>query len=114
MPRTMTSRSLIVIVGRSPMIAIPHDLVKVARRMADVPQKILVTGAAGFIGFHCAQKLAADGHTIAAVDNMNSYYLPALKQARAAALRAGGIEWAPLDICDRSGLRDLAACFRPD
>ncbi len=43
---------------------------------------ILVTGCAGFIGFHTAQALLAAGHTVLGVDNLNTYYDPALKQLR--------------------------------
>jgi UDP-glucuronate 4-epimerase len=45
-------------------------------------QAILVTGAAGFIGFHVAQKLLQAGRQVVGVDNLNDYYDPALKQAR--------------------------------
>jgi UDP-glucuronate 4-epimerase len=47
---------------------------------------ILVTGVAGFIGFHTARALLARGHTVAGVDDFNPYYDPALKRARIAAL----------------------------
>ncbi|HUZ14189.1 MAG TPA: NAD-dependent epimerase/dehydratase family protein [Caulobacteraceae bacterium] len=50
--------------------------------------RILVTGAAGFIGFHLARRLLDDGHTVAGVDGMTPYYDPALKQARLAILEA--------------------------
>ena len=43
--------------------------------------KILVTGAAGFIGFHLAEKLAALGHTVIGIDNINDYYDVELKPA---------------------------------
>jgi UDP-glucuronate 4-epimerase len=77
--------------------------------------KILVTGAAGFIGYHCARTLAAGGHRIAGVDNLNSYYLPSLKHARVAELaHTGSVEFTRLDVCDRSALHALAAAFRPD
>jgi UDP-glucuronate 4-epimerase len=49
--------------------------------------RILVTGAAGFIGFHLARRLLADGHEVAGLDGMTRYYDPALKQARLAELR---------------------------
>ena len=45
-------------------------------------QAILVTGAAGFIGFHVARQLLAEGRPVIGLDNLNSYYDPALKQAR--------------------------------
>ncbi len=43
---------------------------------------ILVTGAAGFIGYHVARRLLQDGHTVVGLDNLNAYYDPALKEAR--------------------------------
>ena len=48
---------------------------------------ILVTGAAGFIGFHVARRLMAEGRSVIGLDNLNSYYDPALKQARLEILR---------------------------
>lgn len=48
--------------------------------------RILVTGAAGFIGFHLSRRLLADGHEVAGVDGMTRYYDPALKEARLAQL----------------------------
>ncbi|MDQ3125830.1 MAG: NAD-dependent epimerase/dehydratase family protein, partial [Pseudomonadota bacterium] len=43
---------------------------------------VLVTGSAGFIGFHTARRLLARGEAVIGVDNLNNYYDPALKQAR--------------------------------
>ena len=43
--------------------------------------KVLVTGAAGFIGFHYSKSLLADGYEVLGIDNMNDYYDPNLKQA---------------------------------
>ncbi len=48
--------------------------------------RIFITGAAGFIGFHLAQRLLADGHTVTGYDGMTDYYDPALKRARLAML----------------------------
>ena len=47
---------------------------------------ILVTGAAGFIGFHVARRLLKDGRRVVGIDNLNSYYDPKLKEARRAEL----------------------------
>ena len=55
-------------------------------------RKILITGTAGFIGFHLANKLMAEGHAITGIDNINDYYDPRLKYDR---LRASGF---PLDM----------------
>ena len=49
---------------------------------ADNEKKILITGAAGFIGYHLANDCWAKGYQIAGVDNLNSYYDPSLKRAR--------------------------------
>ena len=52
---------------------------------------ILVTGAAGFIGFHLARRLISDGWTVYGLDNLNDYYDPRLKQARLDELQKGSI-----------------------
>ena len=48
--------------------------------------KVLVTGSAGFIGMHVAERLLARGDEVIGLDNMNDYYDPALKRARLARL----------------------------
>ena len=58
-------------------------------------EPILVTGAAGFIGFHLARRLLADGWIVHGVDNLNDYYDPRLKEARLGELRAALNEQAP-------------------
>jgi UDP-glucuronate 4-epimerase len=83
---------------------------------------ILVTGAAGFIGHHVAMALRRRGHRVVAVDNFNSYYDPALKQARMQRLRQpcslhppgaqgvlGALREVRLDVTDRVGLAALMA-----
>jgi UDP-glucuronate 4-epimerase len=63
--------------------------------------KILVTGAAGFIGFHLSRRLLAEGHEVHGVDNVNDYYDPRLKQARLAyLLPEPGFSFERLDIAD--------------
>ena len=77
--------------------------------------RILVTGAAGFIGFHLCQRLLERGDTVAGVDNMNSYYDVSLKEARVERLRAGrGFELVRADIADRTAMEKLFASGRFD
>ncbi len=64
----------------------------------------LITGAAGFIGFHLAKHLAEKGIAVSAVDNFNSYYDPSLKRARAEELKKIGVVVEEIDICDRESL----------
>ena len=76
--------------------------------MADGP--ILVTGAAGFIGFHVAKRLLRDGHDVVGLDNMNAYYDPALKEARRAELaKSNRFRFIKLDLAERDG---MAALFK--
>ncbi len=66
-------------------------------------ESILVTGAAGFIGFHLARRLLADGWTVHGVDNLNAYYDPRLKEARLAELRTSpGFHFHKIDLADRA------------
>jgi UDP-glucuronate 4-epimerase len=71
--------------------------------MADDP--ILVTGAAGFIGYHVAHRLLENGRRVVGLDNLNAYYDPKLKDARLAELaKFEGFEFAKLDLSDRAGM----------
>ncbi len=65
-------------------------------------KQILITGCAGFIGFHLAQALKTRGDFCIGLDNFNSYYDPELKKDRADLLRKNGIEVIQADICDRT------------
>ena len=66
---------------------------------------ILVTGAAGFIGFHVAKALLERGDQVVGIDNLNDYYDVRLKQARLAELAAfPGFVFAKLDVADRDGV----------
>lgn len=70
----------------------------------------LVTGAAGFIGFHLAQRLLDEGRDVVGVDNLNDYYDVSLKQARLDRLRGRkGFRFVKLDIADKAGLDGLFA-----
>ena len=75
---------------------------------------ILVTGAAGFIGFHVSDALLGRGETVLGVDNLNDYYDVKLKEARLARLSEHKeFTFERLDISDRSGVADLIR-KRPD
>ncbi|MFJ5296401.1 NAD-dependent epimerase [Pseudomonas sp. NPDC088368] len=77
--------------------------------------KILITGAAGFIGYHTAKRLCRDGHQVVGIDNLNSYYSVELKQARLAQLAPhGNFQFQKLDLTDKQGLLDLFAEQRFD
>jgi len=76
-------------------------------------QTILVTGAAGFIGFHVVRRLLAEGRTVMGLDNLNSYYEPALKQARLDILRGqAGFTFERIDLADRASMAALFARHR--
>jgi UDP-glucuronate 4-epimerase len=71
-------------------------------------EQILVTGAAGFIGFHVAHRLVASGRGVVGIDNLNAYYDPALKAARLAELaRFDAFRFQKLDLNDRDGMAGL-------
>jgi UDP-glucuronate 4-epimerase len=77
--------------------------------------KFLVTGAAGFIGFHTAQRLLDRGDQVIGVDNLNDYYDPSLKEARLAQLGGrNGFTFQRLDIADRAAMSELFSSERPD
>jgi UDP-glucuronate 4-epimerase len=74
---------------------------------------ILVTGAAGFIGFHVARRLLESGHTVIGLDNLNAYYDPSLKAARRAVLeKYDGFSFVHRDLSDRDGVAALFAQHR--
>lgn len=71
---------------------------------------ILVTGAAGFIGFHTSKAFVQQGHTVVGVDNLNDYYSPALKRDRLALLEPeNGFRFIQMDIADEPRLSALFA-----
>lgn len=70
-------------------------------------KRILITGSAGFIGFHTALAAAKRGDFVIGCDDFNAYYDPDLKRKRAALLLKEGITTLPLDICDTDSLAEL-------
>lgn len=70
--------------------------------------KYLVTGAAGFIGMYTSKRLLEMGHEVVGLDNLNSYYDPALKEYRLAQLMPySSFRFAKLDLADRNGVAKL-------
>ncbi len=70
--------------------------------------KVLVTGAAGFIGFHTAKTLLDRGDHVVGLDNLNDYYDVTLKEARLAQLEGrNGFSFAKIDLADQKGMEEL-------
>lgn len=74
----------------------------------------LVTGCAGFIGMHCAQRLLERGERVVGIDNLNAYYDVGLKHARLGRLRGQGeFTFEQIDVADRDAMHALFARVRP-
>jgi len=70
--------------------------------------RVLVTGAAGFIGYHVSERLLARGDEVIGVDNLNPYYDPTLKEARLARLTSRrGFRFERIDLADRPAMEAL-------
>ena len=78
--------------------------------MAKTP--ILITGVAGFIGMHTAQRLLAKGESVVGIDNLNDYYDVTLKEARLAQLKHPQFEFVRMDISDLAAVESLFARTR--
>ena len=82
--------------------------------------KVLITGAAGFIGFHLSQRLMRNGFNVVGIDNLNDYYDPALKQMRLAALvetkeeTSAEFQFREMDLADREAIAGLFAAEKFD
>src|SRR5438552_992358 len=77
--------------------------------------RILVTGAAGFIGYHLAHRLLARGDQVVGLDNLNDYYDVTLKEARLRTLEGfPGFEFLRADLADRAAMAALFAGPRFD
>jgi UDP-glucuronate 4-epimerase len=77
--------------------------------------RVLVTGAAGFIGFHLAKRLLAQENEVIGLDNVNDYYEVSLKEARLAQLQGQrGFRFYKMDLVDREGLPRLFKEHKPE
>ena len=72
-----------------------------------MPSRILVTGCAGFIGFHLSRRLLAEGWSVVGVDNVNDYYHPQLKLDRLEVLENEGLEFHRFDLIEEEPLKRL-------
>ena len=78
-------------------------------------KNVLVTGAAGFIGFHLCQRLLKNGFNVVGIDNLNTYYDVRLKEARLdRILPFDNFAMAKMDLADRNGLENLFRDHRFD
>ena len=86
--------------------------------MNNKKKKYLVSGAAGFIGFHLCKKLLVDGHQVIGFDNLNDYYDPKLKIDRVNNLlnlkSSGGFEFFEGDLLDKNFLKDIFDTYKPE
>lgn len=76
--------------------------------------RVLVTGAAGFIGSHVAERLAVDGHTVLGIDNFDPFYDRRLKEANVDVVTARGVELFDVDVRERDDVIQLVGTFEPD
>jgi UDP-glucuronate 4-epimerase len=73
--------------------------------------RVLVTGAAGFVGFHVCRRLLERGDEVLGVDSLNPYYNPQLKQDRLAQLKPHkAFTFAPMDLSDAAATKELVEC----
>jgi UDP-glucuronate 4-epimerase len=79
------------------------------------PQRVVLTGGAGFIGSHLAEALLRRGVELTIVDNLDTFYSPAWKKANLEEIRhAGNYEFADVDICATERMREVIARARPE
>jgi UDP-glucuronate 4-epimerase len=78
------------------------------------PKKVLVTGAAGFIGMHCVRRLLARGDKVVGVDNLSDYYSVKLKRDRLKRLEHASFRFHKLDLADMRALSAVFGKEQPD
>jgi len=76
--------------------------------------KVLVTGVAGFIGMHCAERLLARGDEVTGIDSLSAYYSVELKQARLERLQHARFRFHHQDIANGAALQSIFASTKPD
>ncbi len=82
---------------------------------ADADRPVLVTGVAGFIGYHLAERLLGEGRSVVGLDNVNAYYDVRLKHARLERLASRpGFRFVRQDLVDRDAVDRLVASVRPE
>ena len=77
-------------------------------------KKILITGAAGFIGFHLSKKLLDQSYQIIGIDNLNEYYDPSLKQSRLEILgKYNNFNFQKVDLKDKAEVDNIFKTYQP-
>ena len=83
-------------------------------KVLDKTKTILITGAAGFIGFHLAHRMLVEGYSVVGIDNLNAYYDVRLKQTRLTILMSyDNFNFSPSDIANKETLMGLFAKHQP-
>lgn len=76
---------------------------------------ILVTGAAGFVGYYLSEKITSEGHKVIGIDNMNDYYDVQLKEERLSKIKDNALfTFVKLDLTDKEGLEKLFEEHKPE
>ncbi len=76
--------------------------------------KVLITGVAGFIGYHLAQRFLKEGFSVVGLDNLNDYYSVQLKKDRLAQIKSDNFKFYQIDLADDQALTELFKTEKPD
>src|SRR5216684_3709559 len=83
--------------------------------MSGRPQRVVLTGGAGFIGSHVAEALLRRGDNLTIVDNLHEFYSPDCKRQNLEDIRdTGNFDFCRVDICDKQSLREVLSRSRPE